>query len=99
MGYPFDTTKEYLMKLMQHEYCPCCGRRLDYSFGRKHMEKDSPSFDKIVPQRGYVTSNIGLLCHDCNYRKQNSTLEQLKQIVAWMESFLGRKDDADATDL
>lgn len=90
LNLPFDKdilTTTFLMKLLdEHPFCDCCNRVLDLTFKSDRVKKpDSPSIDRIIPEKGYVIGNIALVCWRCNNLKRDATIEELKTIVNWME--------------
>lgn len=46
---------------------------------------NSPSLDRFDSSRGYVKDNINVMSWRANRLKGGATLEELKQIVTWME--------------
>lgn len=61
--------------------CPCCG--VELSVG-KADKSNSPSLDRIIPERGYVLSNIQWLCYRCNTIKQDATPEELMRLALYV---------------
>ena len=65
--------------------CPVLNIKL--SFGGGVAERaNSPSIDRLVPMLGYVPGNITVISHRANLLKNNSTLDELIQIVEWMKA-------------
>ena len=91
---PFDTdffTASYLSKwLFEVKTCPCCGVELlqTYSFNRV-VAKNSPSFDRVRPELGYVQGNVALICHRCNTLKSDFTLTDLQRMMDWVVAAQG----------
>ena len=53
------------------ENCPACGSRLAYrNAGTRH--NDSASLDKLIPESGYTSGNISIICNACNLKKNSS---------------------------
>lgn len=63
--------------------CPVFGTPLVWS---DTPTGDTPTLDRIIPMLGYVPGNIAVLSFRANRIKNNATLAELKQLVAWLES-------------
>lgn len=74
-GVPFDLTYE---DMRWDDTCPCCGK--EYVLGEAHRN-NSPSIDKLIPERGYVLDNIVFCCSTCNRRKSDMTPKEMYQIA------------------
>ena len=89
-GMEFD--REFLREVGKQKplNCPCCGIRINYrvSGTTKHPIPDGPSLDRVDTTRGYVRGNVEVICWRCNALKRDSTLSELKAIVAYMEARL-----------
>lgn len=80
-GKPFDIT---LNDINIPAVCPILGIPLV-----QHSEKcdyDSPSLDQVIPGAGYTKNNIQVISHKANTIKSNASLEELKKVVAYLES-------------
>jgi hypothetical protein len=67
------------------EFCPLLGIKLEA--GNQVWHENSPSLDKIIPEKGYVRGNIQVISHRANWIKSNASLEELQAIVAnWRKS-------------
>jgi hypothetical protein len=92
IGVPFDEdffTAGYLAQwLRETKACPCCGVKLlqVYIEGMKSHAKNSPSFDRVRPDLGYVQGNVALICNWCNTLKRDCTLDELQRMVDWVRS-------------
>jgi hypothetical protein len=64
-------------------HCPALGIRLEY--GNRHRHENSPSLDKIKPERGYVPGNVAVLSHRANWLKSNATSAELRAVADWMD--------------
>jgi hypothetical protein len=62
-------------------WCPACGQVLER--GREDRNT-SPSLDRIVPERGYVKSNVAWLCQRCNWIKRDATVPELYALADWL---------------
>ena len=76
---PFDLTLEYLIEIFPKDMiCPVSGERMNWG-GRKSINT-SPSVDRIIPEKGYVTSNVRWISFHCNLLKSNRNLEMIEKI-------------------
>ena len=81
---PFDITVQDLIDMQKEsDTCQCCSGPFDFNVGGSRKHK--PTLDRIIPELGYVRSNVKMICHTCNRIKNNGTLEQLEQIVRYMK--------------
>lgn len=64
--------------------CPVLGIELRFSAEGKPTA-NSPALDRIIPELGYVPSNIAVISHRANNLKGNGTLDELRKIVRWLE--------------
>ena len=60
--------------------CPVFGVEFDYS-----DRLLTPSLDRIVNEKGYVKGNVQVISMKANMLKNNSTIEELKLILQYME--------------
>lgn len=44
-----------------------------------------PTLDRIDSSKGYIKGNIQVICFKANRLKNNSTIEELKKIISYME--------------
>lgn len=65
------------------EYCPVLG--IPIIKGIKNSSENSPSIDRIIPEKGYVKGNVAIISSKANRLKQNATLEELKAIIRYIE--------------
>jgi hypothetical protein len=86
-GLPFDEAIVTLLMESPPELCACCSKRLDYSMARgRNQRGHSPSIDRTIPERGYVLSNIAVLCMRCNEIKRDATLVELRTVVDYLSA-------------
>jgi hypothetical protein len=89
---PMNIDAEYILSLCIDE-CPALGLNLDYvATGQKH---NSPSLDRIYPDRGYVKGNVFVISRLANVMKNCGTLEQIVLLAKWVSKLahLIDKDD------
>lgn len=83
-----DITADYLIDLYNAspKVCPVFGT--PFTFGNGINSRNTPSVDRFNSTRGYFKDNISIISWQANRVKNNSTLNELKQIVRWMENKL-----------
>lgn len=75
-GIPFDITVE---DIVIPEHCPVLGIPLQTNEGL--ARDNSPSLDKIVPERGYVKGNIIVISNRANRIKYDATVDELQKVA------------------
>lgn len=74
---------DYLASIWTGE-CPIFHVPISYN----HVGKgsvNSAHLDRVIPSKGYVKGNVTWISGRANRIKYDATLEELKQIVEWME--------------
>ena len=86
-NHPFDLD---LDDLQIPERCPVLNiPLLDWGDNGIHDTMDnSPSLDRLVPELGYIKSNVRVISQRANRIKHNATLEELKALCFWLEKEL-----------
>lgn len=64
------------------ELCPVLGIPLSFAVG--HVSDNSPSIDRIVPERGYVRGNICIISYRANTIKNSGSAEEHEAIAAYI---------------
>ncbi len=85
-GLPFnlkETDLEYTGK------CLVFGTEL--KVGDENLD-NSPTLDRIIPELGYIKGNVQIISHLANRIKNNSTIEQLEQVVSYVKKYKGEND-------
>ncbi len=82
-GVPFTITYD---DIVIPEFCPVFGIKLEFNKGGP--KANSPSLDRIIPELGYVPGNVQVISHRANTIKNDATLEELEQIVAYIRSII-----------
>lgn len=78
---PFAITVE---DVVIPEVCPVFGVVMKQGSRREH--ENSPTIDRIIPERGYVKGNIRVISHLANMLKSKATLEQLQKMILYLET-------------
>lgn len=66
-------------------HCPVLGIELIIGEGRGATD-NSPSFDRIIPERGYVKGNVIVVSNKANRMKNSGTIDDMKKMVIFYES-------------
>lgn len=80
---PFDLSSAYIYSILVDK-CPVFGTPFVFH-GNKVLGPESPSIDRIVPEKGYVEGNIVVVSLKANQIKNAYGLDDIKRVVAWME--------------
>ena len=78
---PFDLD---LSDIIIPEYCQIIGILLSKT--NTSIMDDSPSIDRIDPNKGYVKTNIQIISMKANRIKNDATLDELKLVVNFLEN-------------
>lgn len=78
---PFELTED---DIEIPETCPALGIPLVQATGRPTA--NSPSLDRIVPEKGYVPSNVRVISFRANTLKRDATWAELKKLARYMEA-------------
>ena len=74
------------------EKCPLLNIPLVKHVGKNTSGNfDSPSLDKIIPEKGYVKGNVWAISNRANMIKNNASLEELKLLVNNLENKINGK--------
>ena len=70
-------------------HCPVFGIELHYDrCTYAGTRRDSPSFDRIDPSKGYVKGNVIIVSHFANTIKSDATVDELKKVAAFYEQLV-----------
>lgn len=85
---PPTLTRDEFYSLQAQTHCWCCGDQ----FSRRNHNKKL-TIDRLVPSLGYRFDNCAALCLECNRRKNDSSLDDMKRMVSWLERELVTRGD------
>ena len=68
------------------EFCPILGLKLERGKVDKNRD-NTPSLDRVFPEKGYVPGNIAVMSYRANRIKNNGTAAEHRLIADWMDSF------------
>lgn len=81
---PFTISKQDIIDIFPVDgKCPMLG--IELQFNNKKSEDNSPSLDRIIPEKGYVPGNILLISYRANRIKNDATVEELESIVSFLK--------------
>jgi hypothetical protein len=88
---PFDIDLDYVRSMVGENaelafHCPVFGIPLDWSRIRNNGNRplpNSPSIDRIDPERGYVKGNIKIISFRANQIKSDGSPSELKLVAAY----------------
>lgn len=84
-GIEFDLDTEYLHTIAP-DYCPIFKMPLRWLYSDTRLAADnSPSLDRIIPDRGYVRGNVAWISNKANQIKSNATAEEIYAVAKWTE--------------
>lgn len=87
---PFDIRP---VDIVVPSYCPILGMQLKSHKGA--MQDNSPTVDRIIPEKGYTKGNIVVVSNRANRLKSNATLEELIRITSFYGQIIN--DGTDTT--
>lgn len=64
------------------EYCPVFGIKLQWGQGNG-ISENSPSLDRLDPNKGYIPGNVQYMSWRANRIKNNATLEEMEKLYNW----------------
>lgn len=79
-GVPFDITLE---DLKYEDYCPVFGTKFEWG---SQITNQTPSLDRVIPEKGYVKGNVRVISMRANRLKNNATVEELEKVVEYMKN-------------
>lgn len=71
---PFDITESDIELVSD---CPYLGIPLKQNLNEKGPSHNSPTIDRIIPEKGYVKGNVQLISHKANAMKYNASPDEL----------------------
>ena len=82
-GIPFELDEH---GVEWNERCPVLGIELDYGPKGRGGSENSPSIDRLDPDRGYVAGNVSVVSAVANRIKSNAEAATIRQVADWLES-------------
>lgn len=88
-GLPYDVDPA---GLVLPDFCPVLLIPLNYSERRGKPADDSPSLDRVVPPRGYVTPNLRVISWRANVLKRDASVDEIRRVLAYVEECLSLEE-------
>ena len=66
-------------------HCPILGVEIDYLGMETGKQENSPSFDKLVPSKGYTKGNVQIISWRANRIKNNGNAEEHRKIAEYID--------------
>ena len=70
------------------ENCPVLSIPLIRQSGKGAPSDNSPTLDKIIPEKGYVKDNIVVVSYKANSMKRNATIEEVMMLAEFYKQYL-----------
>ena len=94
---PVSVTAGYLKKFIPDDMiCPVLGIKMEV--GQKISNVNSPSVDRIIPEKGYVPGNIIIVSNKVNWIKSNATPDEIIKVGKFYKKLLEEMEDGSETD-
>lgn len=79
----------FVKKLLEEQEYKCVYCQKEFNFNSNTFDKFlSPTFDRIIPNFGYLLDNVAISCYRCNSIKNNATFEELDQISKSLKNLI-----------
>ncbi|MAH79348.1 MAG: hypothetical protein CMQ77_01030 [Gammaproteobacteria bacterium] len=67
--------------------CPALGIKLQFGYevGSSETRENSPSLDRIIPEKGYVKGNVVWISQKANLIKTNAKASDILKVAKWLE--------------
>lgn len=84
-GLDFNITIEFVIGLFENtKVCPICKKQLKCGKDSRPA-LSSPTLDRLIPEKGYTSNNVYILCYRCNRLKDNGTSLEHRRIADWID--------------
>jgi hypothetical protein len=94
---PVSITAGYLKKFIPDDMiCPVLGIKMEV--GQKISNVNSPSIDRIIPEKGYVPGNIIIVSMKANQIKTSATPDEIIKVGKFYKKLLEEMEDGSETD-
>jgi hypothetical protein len=80
---PFDISVE---DIVVPDVCPAIG--IPILLGQGKICDNSPSLDRIIPERGYIKGNVVVVSVLANAMKRNATIAQMRSLLIFYENLI-----------
>lgn len=80
LGLPFTITVD---DVVIPSHCPILGIPLFRATGRSGQTENSPTLDRVLPEKGYVRGNVIVISNRANRLKSDASIEELRDIASF----------------
>ena len=80
LGLPFTITID---DVLIPTHCPVLGIPLIRGTGRNSQSENSPTLDRVLPDKGYVRGNVIVISNRANRLKSDATIKELRDIASF----------------
>lgn len=89
---PMELTKEDIKKAFPNDMiCPVLGIKMEV--GKKNKNVNSPSIDRIIPEKGYVPGNVIIVSMKANLIKSFATPDEIFKVGKFYKNLLEEMED------
>lgn len=81
-GVPFALTPETVPSVPS--FCPVFGIEMKRSLGSRGGSAESPSLDRVCPNKGYVPNNVQWVSYRANSMKRDASPRELLRFADWI---------------
>lgn len=82
----FNLDKDFI-KNITPDMCPVFKTPFIF-IGGKTLRPESPTIDRLYPERGYVKDNVIVISAKANAIKSNATADEIQRVADWLRSLL-----------
>ena len=94
---PMELTREHLKKAFPNDMiCPALGIKMEV--GENNRIVNSPSIDRIIPEKGYVPGNIIVVSNKANRIKTDATPDEIIKVGKFYQKLLKEIEDGSKAD-
>ena len=94
---PMEITTDYLKNIYpDNMICPVLGIKMER--GDAKSINNSPSIDRIIPEKGYVPGNVIIVSMRANIIKSNATPDEIIKVGKFYKKLLEEIEDGSKTD-
>jgi guanyl-specific ribonuclease Sa len=85
-GIPNNIDAEYLKSIFPKDFlCPVLGVKMKIAEGFGSGIKESPSLDRVIPEKGYVRGNVIWISLLANQIKTSATPDEIEKVYKWLK--------------
>lgn len=89
-GVPFDDAIFDSVETAIPTNCECCGVPIAYT--SRDRNDPIPSIDRVDNRKGYIVGNVHVVCTRCNRLKDNGSIKDFENILAYMKAHIAEAD-------